>query len=361
MIRYVIGLIIAATCLMLTTAIEAVSSPIVIGDTSCMECKDALVLGVSQFNSKSSRLYAPLTVPADLSSRMVLGASDLDISGGHAVEANEEQFENLQQLNEHPNRNIYWGKHTDYGTRIVLKESSAGWRGDEYSLYLVNANVQQDDFLKSSQESYNKSKYKPLLGNMMRPPLIFFSKTQKMWFIEVGETQKILSDWDVYKATPNGFEKTCTIKFLPVGKNAMDLLPKKVRNFAYLVSQTIGTDDNNKAKHVWANATVRPWALSDSDTYNSSDEVKDGLLSWSKGSASFRRVYKEIMQSYPLVESSLANYYMRQFNLSKNQANTLAKWALDIAFRSNYTFSNGQDYFRYDNVNTNPWGDDYRH
>jgi hypothetical protein len=105
----------------------------------------------------------------------------------------------------------------------------------------------------------------------------------------------------------------------------------------------------------------RPWALSDSDTYNSTEEVRSGLVEWSKNGPSYRRVHKEILRTYPLAERALADYYMRQFHLPKNKANSLAKWVLDIAFRANYSFSNGGDYFRYNNVNTNPWRDDFKH
>lgn len=76
---------------------------------------------------------------------------------------------------------------------------------------------------------------------------------------------------------------------------------------------------------------------------------------WSKKGPSYHRAYQEILRTYPLAESALSNYYMRQFHLQKNKADRIAKWILDIAFRANYAFSNGQDYFRYDDVNTNPW------
>jgi hypothetical protein len=91
------------------------------------------------------------------------------------------------------------------------------------------------------------------------------------------------------------------------------------------------------------------------------DEVKAGLSAWSQQGPTCRRVYDEILRSYPRAELALADYYLRQFHLPKPKANNLAKWVLDIAFRANYSFPNGSDYFRYDNVNTNPWTDDYKH
>jgi hypothetical protein len=361
----------AVACLFMSTAMATGSSPKMSGDVSSPECSDAFLLAKTMFNSKSSRLYAPLSIPDRMKSELVLGASGLDISGGGALEANEDQFERVPQLGNAAIRSVYWGKNAKHGVRIAVKETPLGWRGDMYSLYLLDANVGSNDFLKDTQEDYGKSKYSALVQDTWRPPLVLLlSSSKKIWFIDVGQPYQILADWAVYKETSNGFERGCIVRFRPEGANAMALLPKSVQRVAHLLDETIGPGRDEgtlqptarlrlQVQHVWANAALRPWALSDSDTYNSTDEVEAGLVAWSQKGPSYSQVRKEILRAYPLAEQDLSGYYIRQFNLPKKKANSLAKWVLDIALRANYTFPNGGDYFRYNNVNTNPWGDDF--
>lgn len=342
------------------------------GNISCPECSDAFRLATFMFKSKSARLYAPLIIPDAMNSELVLGATDLDISGGDALKSNQRMFKKIPMPRDSSPRSMYLGKHLGNGVRIVVKETPHGWRGDTYSLYMLKANVSQKDFLNETEADYNKSEYSALIEDTWRPPLIFVRKsTPKMWFLVVGEPYEVLADWTVYRETSNGYEKSCIIRFHPEMKNATSLLPKSVQHFEHLLDETIGPGYDEGTlqptarlrltiQHVWANAALRPWALSESDTYNSAEEVKTGLITWSKNGKSYERIFKEIMRIYPLAEHDLSDYYMQQFHLPKNKADKLAKWILDIAFRSHYAFSNGGDYFRYDNVNTNPWSEDFK-
>jgi hypothetical protein len=361
----------ALACLFFSTAMAAGLLPKMTGNISCQECSDAFRLAKCMFHSKSPRVYAPLNIPDGMNSELVLGATAFDISGGDELEFNDDLFEKVPQLGEGTIGSVYWEKNSGNGVRIVVKEMPMGWHGDMYSLYLLKANVSQNDFLKDIQANYGKSRYSALVQGAWRPPLVFIREsTPKMWFIIVGEPYEILADWTVYKETSIGFEQSCIIKFHPKMTNAKDLLPKSVQTFAHLVDETIGPGRDEgtlqstarlrlSVQHVWANVALRPWALSDSDTYNSTDEVKVNLIEWSKNGSSYNRIYKEIMQTYPIAEQDLSNYYMKQFHLKKNKAKKLSKWVLDIAFRANYTFHG--EYFRYNNVNTNPWSEDFKH
>lgn len=109
------------------------------------------------------------------------------------------------------------------------------------------------------------------------------------------------------------------------------------------------------AKHVLANAGLRPWALVDGNAYNSRSEVDAGLENWAKANSSRRRLYGEILKEYPVAERSLAAYYASAYGLKPQKAQEAAAWVLDLVFRSFFVFSNGQNYFRYDGVRTNPW------
>jgi hypothetical protein len=137
---------------------------------------------------------------------------------------------------------------------------------------------------------------------------------------------------------------------------------------AELIDETIGPGNNEgtlqptarlrgAVQYVWGNVALRPWAVSEADVYNSREEVDAGLEAWSKGDSgpSYRRVYKEILAAYPVALEALRQYYGSTFSLSNEKAQALATYVLDIALRANYSFTNGQDYFRYQGVNNNPW------
>ncbi|QYK11888.1 hypothetical protein K0I63_14115 [Shewanella rhizosphaerae] len=341
--------------------------PTISGNVSSQECSDALTLARSMFNSKSTQLYAPLDIPENLNSNLILGSSALDISGGAALEADQDQFEKVPQFGEESIRSVYWEKNITGGVRIAVKETSFGWRGDMYSLFLIDSKAQKNEFLQDLQESYGHSKYTALIGDVWRSPLIFLSKqTKRKWFMSVGQPYDFLAPWAIYINSSEAFDQSCTIKFRPDVKLSQSLLPNPVQYFAHLLDETMGPGNDegtlqptarlrNHVQDVWANAALRPWALSDSDTYNSTEEVNMALAAWSKTGSSYKKVYAEIIKSYPVAEKSLSYFYINNFNLSKNQAEKIAKWVLDIAYRAHYSFPNGSDYFRYDNVNTNPW------
>jgi hypothetical protein len=84
-----------------------------------------LVLATHMYNSTASRVYAPLTTPQAMRSELILGASALEISGGHALAGNAEEFEEAP----HSNAGVYWARHTDAGRRLVIVEWPASMRG----------------------------------------------------------------------------------------------------------------------------------------------------------------------------------------------------------------------------------------
>ena len=359
-----------AACMLISTAVFSDPSPKISGKASSLECLSAFQLAKTMFYSKASRLYAPLKFPEKMDSQLVLGASALDISGGKALDVSEEQFEELPQMGDGASRSVYWGRHLQNGVRIVVQEEPVGWRGDMYSLYLFDASVDKNEFLKAIEGRKERSRYPAQLRDTWRPPLVFLhNASRKLWFIVVGEPYQVLADWRVYKVLEGGAERACVIRFIPEGLDAKGSLPATVRKFAHLLDETLGPGNNEgtlqptagiriQVANVWANAGLRPWALADSDTYNSTDEVTFGLEAWSQKGSSYRRIYAEILRIYPIAEVALGDYYKRQFQLPKDKANKLAKWVLDIAFRAHYAFTNGQNYFRYLNVNTNPWFDE---
>jgi len=295
-----------------------------------------------------------------LQSTLVLGASELDISGGSALTGTDD-FEKLPQ----DTRNIYWAKEPNGGLRVVVREIPHGWRGDMYDLYLLDASVSKDDFLNSISSATGGARYQPVVSDTWRPPLVFQQPQPKTkWFIDVGQPFQVLSAWRVYSSKER--RAICEIAFSPPGNDAAGRLPRPVRTLARNLDEALGPGNDEgtlqptartrlDAKHVLANAALRPWALVDGDAYNSRSEVDAGLENWAKANSSRRRLYGEILKEYPVAERSLAAYYASAYGLQPQKAQESAAWVLDLVFRSFFVFSHGQNYFRYDGVRTNPW------
>lgn len=303
-----------AVCFYLQATAALASLPSATGDISSPECIDAMKLAKAMFQSTAQRLYAPLTIPADFQSKLVLGASALDISGGDALTSTED-FEKHPQNT----RSIYWARETHGALRVVVREVAIGWRGDMYDMYLLDATVVKDEFLNNIDPTPGSSPYQPIVPGTWRPPLVFKPDGHKAkWFIDVGQPFQILSDWHVYSSREK--HAICTITFSPQGKNAEESLPEPVTRLSRKLDEALGPGNDEgtlqptartrlNARHVLANAALRPWALIDSDAYNSRSEVDAGLEDWAKVNNSRHRLYSEIRKEYPLAERSLAAYY----------------------------------------------------
>lgn len=349
-----------AVCVLLQATLAHASLPLAEGDISRPECIDAMKLAREMFQSTAQRLYAPLTIPTGLRSTLVLGASELDISGGNALTSTED-FEKLPQ----DIRNIHWAKESNGALRVVVRENPVGWRGDMYDLYLLDASVAKDDFLNSINSASGGAVYQPIVSGTWRPPLVFRHPQQKSkWFIDVGQPFQVLSDWRVFSSKEK--HAVCTIAFSPPGKDAAGRLPSPVTRLVRKLDEALGPGNDEgtlrstartrlDAKHVLANAALRPWALIDGNAYNSRSEVDADLKGWAKVNNSRRRLYGEILKEYPVAERSLAAYYASTYGLQPQKAQEAAAWVLDLVFRSYFVFSNGQNHFRHDGVRANPW------
>lgn len=135
------------------------------------------------------------------------------------------------------------------------------------------------------------------------------------------------------------------------------------------LDSTLGTGKNEgtlqptarlrqKVKHTWANVMLRPWAISNNDSYNSKEVVDKQLQHWSMRDRSKINFFDDIQSLYSQSESALAENYKNKFNLKIEDAQELAAWTLSIAYSSNFKFSEPQDYFSEvspNNETPNPW------
>lgn len=332
------------------------------------QCKQALSIAKAMFKSDAYVLYAPPAISAKFPATLVLSPEAIDISGGNALKADKTAFVKLPISDEGVPRSIYWQRVARHGYRLVIRETSVGWRGDMYSIYAIGEELKPEEFLAATGRNQNDPKFTPVISNMWRPPLVFLEKQSgDCWFIYVGEPYQFLADWQVYNSGPTGVKSVCSIQFRPAVDNAKDLLPPPVRELAVLLDETMGQGKDEgtlrptarlkiDVQTTWANVILRPWALR--EPYNTREEVNDGLKNWSCKGPSYLRHYQYIQQQYPKAERSLAEYYQTNFGLSPEKARIQSAYALDIAFRSHFAFNSNDpnSYFRFDEVNRNPWG-----
>lgn len=312
------------------------------------------------YESTAPRLYAPLKIPKEMQSRLILGAFDLDISGGNALDSASE-FEKLP-------RNtgaIYWAAKESEGHRIVVQDAPMSWQGNVYELYLLDPAVQKATFLSNLQKDSANLPYQPIISMAWRPPLVFQRDKQgTKWFIDVGHPAEALGDWKVY--TSRTGSPVCTIAFRAGAENPANLLPKQVLALSRKLDEVLGPGRDEgtlqptagirvAARHLMANAALRPWALSDGDVYNSRDEVDAGLAEWAKANQSRRRLHDEIQTIYPAAEQSLATYYANTYGLQPQKSQLVARWVLDLMFRSYFVFSSEKAGLRKTTPRTNPW------
>lgn len=366
------------SCLLCATA-QGQTYPRLTGAMSRPECGAAMHMAQAAFDSTNARLDAPLRIPDEFGYKLILGnAKQVDISGGHALESDRNRFTLSQDVTR---SDIYWGRDTSRGERIVEIALPMGWQGHMYSLYILDAKISEAAFLKDKEANTAKHVYEPVIDEVWRPPLVFWNQADRTeWFLDVALANSEGS-WSVYIPDSSHPEPTpvCTVEFWPWPESDSSMfglthvvsrLPNAVSRLAELLDQSIGSGRDEgtlqptaalriRIKRVWNNLADRPWALSYDDGHQSRDAVDNFLSAWSSEAPSFAKIYRQIQQTYPSAQLALSSYYRRKFGLPKAKADSFAKWALDVAYRSNYDFpSEGNA----DVLSPpNPWGNTRSH
>lgn len=316
-------------------------------------CTDALAIARATYDSDNAYLYAPPTIPKDIGSMLVLQPKATDISEGDALIADPGAFRKNPQTDTDGDASpsLYWQVKPDHGMRFVIYEEPFGWRGEQYALFALTSDVAADKFLAGYKREPKTDVFKPLAGEGWRPPLVLQEKaTGDLWSIDVGAPYIFLSDWNIYSIGSDGAARRCSIHFHPQAKSELDLLPSPVRKLATLLDGTLGKGENEgtlaptaglriDVMHIWGNVAMRPWAAVKSEPHNSRQEVDAGLKAWSHQAKSFGKLYREIMAQYPRAEHALAKFYRVEYRKSAGEADAMARQALDMAFRTYFTFS----------------------
>lgn len=315
-------------------------------------CSQALDIARATFHSNSFYLYAPATMPKNISSKLVLGPSMVGASEDNLLIIDPSVFLKIPIKNEHGKMSIYWQLKAQEKLRYVISENTVGWRGNQYALFAIDENISLNQLnLEEYPLIYNDPKVLiPVTEEGWRPPLMLQEKdTKTVWAIDVGETYTFLSDWTVYSFDRDGIQQRCLIHFHPESTTAITLLPEAVQKLSRLLDKTLGDNReegtshftntiNTKVMYTWANVALRPWAVLKESPYNSRVVVDAGLKKWSLRSRASEKIYHQISVQYHKAEYALADYYKKQFDYNTEEAHVMAKQALDIAFRMYFIF-----------------------
>lgn len=334
------------------------------GDHRHRQCVQVLQLAEAAFHSNAMYLYGPHSVPSGFGSTTALQPTSSDTASGDNLLADSTVFQKLAA----GGGRSYWQTMSQYGYRLVVREMTQSWQGEVYSLFSVSDALNAEDAINAVTKGQKQEGARLIWDYAWKPPIVLQDRhTNALWLIDVGQPYVFLSDWGILLPTARGLSQVCTVVFHPPAKSAADLLPPPVREFAKLLDESIGGDNNEGTlrpidrirtdiQHTLANAALRPWALT--DPYNTRQELDAGLASWSREDSSHATTYQNILRQYPLAERSLADYYRNRFKRKPAEAKLLAAYVMDIVFRSYYVFHSDdpEKYLRRDHPAANPWG-----
>jgi hypothetical protein len=336
------------------------------------KCEQVLDLAKAVYDSASPGMNRiPASLTKDFVLKVALSEGDYDLSGGDALISDPVVFQKIPKSSDASDRSIYWQKKAVHGWRYVLNEEYMGSRGDTYSLFVVKATIDPEFFIKIMNDDMDNNEESPDYKRIipaddrvasLYPPLMIREKGTTNIIAVDPDTRSLSSienAWSVFSIGAGGNQKHCRIEFYPPedpydSKGSTALLPMPVQTLANLLDTTVGDPENAGTLQtygrvrahmlgIWKNVATRPWAVLAHDPSNSRFTVDQGLKQWSRQAKSFDQVYKQIITQYPKAEQALALYYKQHFHKTDEEANTMAKKILDIAFRSRYVFSERKD------------------
>lgn len=326
------------------TGTVAVAAPRIEG-TATRECRDTLAVADTAFYSPVFRLDDVVTLPHGAPVEIVSQRQPGDLSGGNGVTADAAAFKTLPApATTNPDamhvRELYWQVTPTRDIRWVIVDEPFNWRGDFYTLFAIDPSVTEAGFVPPEDDKDPRA----IITNAWVPPLMLRNKRSgAVWAVDTGSDA-----WSIYAAGKDGVKQRCTLSFGPKVKTAFDLLPTPVRALALDLDGTLGDGRNEGTLHptgrirgdvaqAWTNIALRPWALTQKP-YHSRRNADLGLRRWSQGAPSFRTLYLRIQTEYPAAIDSLTDLYIRRFGKTPDEARTLAKHNLDIAYRSHFIF-----------------------
>jgi hypothetical protein len=304
-------------------------------------CEQALALARDAFTSDSFYLYdRPTTQPPG--SAIVLRVGDMGADGPDGIIADPSVF-----IIRPPSRRVgrlHWAARANQGQRLVVEDSPHSWRGYNYAVYAIPETMTPDAFVASQPDALSSHEW--------QPPVVVRDATTGALSAIIRDTY-FLSPWRVFTQSERGYAEACSVQFRAEAERGDELLPGPVRLLAHRVDATLGDGRNEgtlnstgrirfQLSHTWANVARRPWALN-ARFITPRPLVDAGLRRWSRQAPSFRAAYDILLEQYPIAQAALETHYQETLDLSPEQAQVMAAYALDFALRTAYHFPGSSD------------------
>jgi hypothetical protein len=324
-----------------------VATPKIIGDASDERCMEARSLATSAFKSTSASLLWPIPAPRS-HTKVILSQGMEDISGGDALTADPKHFTTVTADYHGLKRPTYWGRNVA-GRRLVVVDQPVNWKGDWYSVYLLDPGISPQVFT-AQWSAMHKGETAPgvVIEWNWNPPIILTSANSGDWIIDRGQIWEAMPDWQVHVIVRQELETPCRISFGYSGAR-LGGLPMEVRRFARYADEALGPGRDEgtlrptgrirvTVAKSWANAALRPWALTD-EPYNSRVEVDRGLAAWARPNRQRAALRRRMIQAYGSAQRALVFYYASRFKVDPSDARRLSRHVMDHMLRSHFVFS----------------------
>jgi hypothetical protein len=334
---------------MLAQADSALADPKIVGSARDGRCREALHLADAAFRSNSGSLLWPIARPSR-HTKIVLRQNARDISGGNALDVDPTEFSILRQpFTKDQEVSTFWAMRLSASKRLVVVDKPSNWRGDWYSVYLVDADLTPVQFAEQRNGEHSTLRL-PFGDNRWNPPIVLQdAQSSEYWLIDRGEPYEVMAEWKVYTPIGTDLAMPCHISFGYSASESVERQLPSVRKLAAALDEALGPGTGEgtlqqtagirgEVAKGWANTTLRPWALTD-EPYNSRVDVERGLAAWARGNTQRTALLRRIKASYPAAERELASYYTHRLRALARPPMQQARNTLDYMYRSYFVFS----------------------
>ena len=323
------------------------AAPVLLGDKSDPRCIETEQMARTAFHSTNPSLLWPVATPEGQQTELILTQASEDITGGGGIIVNN----GFVSRGGDPGRpTIFWRSGKRAGSHLAVVDQPFSWQGDWYAVYLLPPNATADWLLGVLTDERSIKTPTPLLGDSRWaiPLVLTDRKTGRDWLIDRGEPYQALVDWQVYEPAGLRLRPMCRVSFGVPKEGPLSLLPAAVRRFAAAADEALGpgSDEGSqqptatirmKVEKDWANAALRPWAITNMP-YNTRAEIDRGLSEWARGNGKRRTLRAHIIRSELAAQAPLAAYYAAHLGKSGPAALRLSRYVLDHNLRSYFIF-----------------------
>lgn len=263
-----------------------------------------------------------------------------------------------------PAPTLYYQIRSMHRRRLALIEEPLNSRLTRYSLFAAPETLGSAGVEWEFRRGKSGTRLTRIVDASWRVPLIFRDDaTGSEWLIDLGGPETPLADWRVFAVTEDGVRKAGTIVMRPSG-DPKRALPAPVRELAGALDQALGHPDDEGTFHatawlrqdlsvLWADVALRPWAIA--DTYRTRAEADSELARWGREGGTRGDSARRVQRALDPAARALTDFYVATFARNRDEAETLARFALDVAYRSYFRHPANEAQESPGGGTSNPW------